>query len=164
MALAVTHIIITIVILDLFRHYLFGQKKFSRYLLVVGGIAGLLPDLDVPLMWLYNYFTSTGIYFHGIFTHSLFFIPITISIAAFFHYQQKQEWAKIFYVISFGLFLHLFLDCTFGGYKTFFWPFDIATNFCPQWNSNTYAAGIDAIILVIWLAHEEVHKKIKDYI
>ena len=49
MALAVTHVILTIVILDLFRHYVFKKSKFPRYWLVIGGIAGLFPDIDIPL-------------------------------------------------------------------------------------------------------------------
>ena len=48
MALALTHVLLVIVLLDLFRHYVLSKKKFPRYLLVVGGIAGLLPDIDVP--------------------------------------------------------------------------------------------------------------------
>ncbi|MBI2102557.1 metal-dependent hydrolase [Candidatus Woesearchaeota archaeon] len=164
MANSVTHVIVAIVILDLFRHYVFGKKRFPRYLLVIGGIAGLAPDIDVPLTWLYHFFTSSTTDLHGLFTHSLFFVFSFLGIALLFQYYKNIKWAKIFYVISFGWFMHLILDCLYGGYKTFFWPLHYASNFCPQWGIQTHAADIDAIILVLWLIHEEVHERIKDYI
>lgn len=164
MALAVTHVILTVVLLDIFRHYVFRLKKFPRYLLVVGGIAGLLPDVDVPLTWAYNFLTGAKIDLHGDFTHSLIFPLVFLGIAGILYYQKKMNWAKIFYVIAAGLFFHLFLDCLFGGYKTFFWPFIETSRFCPQWGLYGYAVHIDAVILIIWLVHEEVHKKVRDYI
>jgi len=163
MAYAVTHILLVIIILDLLRHYVFKKEKFPRYLLVVGGIAGLVPDIDIIISWVYNLFTGASVSFHGTFTHSLIWPLLFLAIAGILHYQDKMKWAKIFYVISFGLFFHLFLDCTFGGYKTFFWPY-LTGNLCPQWGLQSQAQSIDAIILVLWLVHEEVHKKIRDYI
>ena len=164
MAYSVTHILLVIVLLDLFRHYIFGKKKFPRYLLVVGGIAGLLPDIDIPLGWIYNLFTETTVNLHGNFTHSIFFPLIFLVAAGILHYQKNMKWAKISYVISVGLLMHLILDCMFGGYSTFLWPLAINTGFCPQWGISGYAQSIDAIILVVWLVHEEIHNKIKDYI
>src|SRR3989344_373918 len=113
MANSVTHVIVAIVILDLFRHYVFGKKLFPRYLLVIGGIAGLAPDIDVPLTWLYHFFTSSTTDLHGLFTHSLFFVFSFLGIALLFQYYKKIKWAKIFYVISFGWFMHLVLDCLY---------------------------------------------------
>ncbi|MBU0459489.1 MAG: metal-dependent hydrolase [Nanoarchaeota archaeon] len=164
MALAVTHIILTIVILDLFRHYVFGKKKFPRYLLVIGGIAGLGPDLDIPISWVYSLLAGVKANFHGTFTHSLIWPLIFLGIALILHYKKEMKWAKIFYVIAVGFVFHLSLDCLFGGYKSFLWPFLVAPNFCPEWGIINYAVSIDALILVLWLVHEEIHKKIKDYI
>jgi len=164
MAYAVTHIILTIVVLDLFRHYVFGKRRFPRYMLVIGGIAGLAPDIDVVLTWIYNFFMGTSINLHGLFTHSLIFPIFFVILGYIFHFRKgNHKWAKIFYIIAFGLFFHLILDCTFGGYKTFFWPFYFA-NFCPQWGISGFMQSVDAIILVVWLVHEEIHNKIKDYI
>ena len=164
MAHAVTHILFVIVLLDLFRHYVFGKRKFPRYLLVVGGIAGLAPDVDIPLGWIYNLFTDTAVNLHGNFTHSIIFPLIFLIVAGILHYQDNMKWAKIFYVIAVGLFIHLLLDCMFGGYTTFLWPLSINTGFCPQWGLQGYAQSIDAIILVVWLVHEEINHKISDYI
>ena len=166
MAYSVTHIILTIVILDLLRHYIFGKKIFPRYLLVVGGIAGLLPDIDIPASWIYNLFMGTSANFHGGLTHSIIFPIVLVLIGLFLQFKiENHKWAKIMYVISFGLFFHLILDCMFGGYKTFLWPLFVNNlTFCPQWGISNYMQSIDAIILVVWLVHEEVHKKIRDYI
>ena len=163
MALAVTHIILTIITLDFFRHYVFKKDKFPRYLLVIGGIAGLLPDIDIPFSWIYNFFTNSQASFHGLYTHSLFFPIIFLTIGGILHYKKNLIWAKIFYVISAGFFAHLLLDCAFGGYKSFIWPLTSIGSSCPKWDSSPYASGIDAIILVAWLIHEELHKKIRDY-
>jgi membrane-bound metal-dependent hydrolase YbcI (DUF457 family) len=166
MALAVTHIILTIILLDVFRHYVFGKKLFPRYLLVIGGIAGLFPDIDILFTWIYNFIYGTTASLHGTFTHSLLFPLIFLVIGIILHYKKETKWTKIFYVIAAGLFFHLFLDCLFFDYgiiKSFFWPFS-EINFCPRWGINKYGASIDAIILVVWLIHEEIHKKIKDYI
>ena len=165
MALAVTHIILTIVVLDLLRHYVFGKKNFPRYLIVVGGIAGILPDIDIPLSWTYNLIFGTSVNLHGMFTHSIIFPVLFLLIGVGLHYGKNEKWAKIMYVISFGLFFHLALDCLYGGYKTFLWPFSMSTGgFCPQWGISNHATSIDAIILVTWLIHEEMHKRIRDYI
>jgi hypothetical protein len=169
MALAVTHVILIIVLLDIFRHYVFGKNKFPRYFLIIGGIAGIIPDIDIPLTWLINFFPQTTINIHGLFTHSLLFPVLFLIVGAALHYKKKTKWAGIFYVISAGWFFHLILDCLFYGpildspLKNFFWPLPFF-NFCPQWGIYQYAASIDALILIIWLVHEEIHKKIKDYI
>ena len=123
MALAVTHIILTIAFLDIFRHYVFGLKKFPRYLLVIGGIAGLAPDLDVPLGWILTLLTGSSINIHGFFTHSIFFALLFVFIGAIFHYKKNMKWAKIFYVIAVGWTFHIFLDCFYGmdSSKLFLW-------------------------------------------
>ncbi|MBS3124134.1 metal-dependent hydrolase [Candidatus Woesearchaeota archaeon] len=170
MALAVTHIILTIVVLDLLRHYVFGKKKFPRHLIVIGGIAGLLPDIDVILTWGYNFLFKTDITLHGTFTHSLLWPIAAIVIGTILYFYNKKDKikikAKIAYVIAFGLFSHILLDCLYGGYKTFFWPLSlniISSGFCPNWGIHNHATSIDAVILVIWLVHEDMHNYIKDY-
>ena len=163
MALAVTHVILVIVALDFFRHYILGKKKFPRYLIVLGGIAGLAPDLYVPLTWVYQFITGSSTSLHGLFTHTIFFPIFFLLVAGTLQFLQNKKWSSIFYVISFGWFFHLTLDCLYGGYKSFLWPLNVPTYFCPQWGISPYAVSIDAIILIIWLVHEEMHHYIKDY-
>ena len=165
MALAVTHVILTIVVLDLFRHYVFGKKKFPRYWLVIGGIAGLLPDIDLPLQWLVNLFTPEHLTLHGVFTHSIFYVILILIVGIYFHAEKNHKWAGIMYVIAFGWFFHLLLDFLYCNSYAYFWPLVFKFNWCPELlNFSHYKTGIDALILVAWLVHEEVHKMIKDYI
>ncbi len=178
MALAVTHVLITIVLLDLMRHYIFKKKTFPRYLIVVGGIAGLAPDFDIVITWFYNFFTNTTDSLHGLFSHSLTFVLLFAILGLLLKYghldalfkkhkkqtkKQTDKWSKIMFVIAFGWFMHIFLDCMFGGYKTFLWPLEIATTFCPQFGISHHAASVDAILLVLWIVHEEMHGYVKDW-
>ena len=76
MPLAVTHILLTIILVDLFRDYI--MKKHKKYLtlhtIMVAGIAGLLPDIDVPINWVLSFFgKSFEILQHGGLTHTAFF-------------------------------------------------------------------------------------------
>src|SRR3989344_7439199 len=133
MALAVTHIILTIAFLDIFRHYVFGLKKFPRYLLVIGGIAGLAPDLDIPIGWILTLVTGNNVNIHGLFTHSIFFALLFAVIGAVLHYKKNLKWAKICYVIAVGWTFHILLDCIFNAYAAFLWPFSVDTRMlCPQ--------------------------------
>ncbi|MDP3734220.1 MAG: metal-dependent hydrolase [Nanoarchaeota archaeon] len=169
MALAVTHVLVVIIILELFRYYVFEKDKFPRYLVVIGGIAGLVPDVDIPLGWFLSLVSGTTVYFHGLFTHSIFFVLLFLALAFIRHYQDDQKWAKIFAVIAVGWFFHLVLDCFYGGFsstetKLFLWPLTIMPSFCPSWNVYLFAPHIDAILLVVWLIHEEIHGYIKKYV
>ncbi len=173
MALAVTHILITIFVLDLFRHYYFGKKKFPRYLLVVGGIAGLAPDIDIPLIWVWNLISGHNGSLHGIFSHSLLFVFLFLvvgfylgSSASFLKTPKlRSKWSAISYVIAFGWTMHISLDCLYGGYKAFIWPIQFDTlAFCPQISFlQKHRISIDSILLVGWLVHEEMHGLVKDY-
>lgn len=165
MALAVTHVIGTIFILDLFRHYVFGKDKFPRYLLIVGGLAGLAPDIDIPLSWIASFITGSNVALHGVFTHSILFVVLFGLIGLTFHYYKNEKWRNIFYVIAAGWFLHSFLDCFFNPYASFLWPFNVDTlQFCPERVAGLYRSAVDAVILVVWLVHEELHNRIKDYL
>ena len=73
-----------------------------------------------------------------------------------------------FFVISFGIMLHVILDVVVNeGCYMLLWPitthcFGIVPN-GGTYNS-TIEVALDAIILLLWLYHEEVKHKIKDYI
>ena len=75
MPLAVTHVLLTIILVDLFRDYFTKHKKyFTLHTIFIAGVAGLLPDIDIPINWLLN---SLGYSFdilkHGVITHTAFF-------------------------------------------------------------------------------------------
>jgi hypothetical protein len=164
MALAVTHIIGTILILDLFRHYVFGKKNLPRYLLVVGGIAGIAPDIDILISWFVTITSGIPTQLHGVFTHSVFIPLLFAGMGVLLHYYERIDIAKWFYIVAAGWMMHVILDCTFNSYSTFLWPLKFDTmKFCPTKLAGIWRSGIDVILLVAWLVHEEVHHKIKDY-
>jgi len=164
MPMAVTHVILTIVIIDIFRDYI-SKRKFPRWYVLVGGIAGLFPDIDMPIAWIYNFFAGTSYDFHGGITHILL-IPVIIAAFSFVAYSRKNKSLGLLLgIIAFGWAFHIFLDCFLvGGYLPL-WPF-YTESLCPQFISErvSYMAGLDAIVLILWLIHEELAHRIRDYI
>jgi len=67
-------------------------------------------------------------------------------------------------MVSVGWLSHIVLDCTLQGNETISWiPLIDNFNFCPKWLTQEAITGLDAIILLFWLIHEEVKHKIKYY-
>lgn len=161
MALAVTHVILTIVAIDLYRDYL-APKKFPTKYVVIGGIAGLLPDIDIPISWLYNLLTGASGSFHGTLTHYLI-IPVVIAVASLLAFEvlKRPKDGMLLAVVAFGWLFHLFLDCLFNPYMIFL---PLSPLMCPFNISDQLIIGLDAAILVLWLVHEEWSHKIRDYI
>lgn len=155
MALAVTHILVAIVIVSLYRTY-FAKPKFSKWYVLLAGIAGLLPDLDYPLQTIFPDYI-----FHGMF--HLVYVAVLLSLIALilYYFELSRKYYLIVGILAFGFFLHLSLDCVAGGYE-FFYPFS-AMNFCPKSVPARFWPGLDAIILVLWLIHEYYAHKIKAF-
>ncbi len=174
MPLAVTHVILTIVLVDLFRDYI--MKKHKKYLtlhtLMIAGVAGLLPDIDIPINWILNFWgQTTTIMQHGGITHTPLFGLIFLIPGFVFWKQKKHKTATIFFVITFGILFHILLDLFLGGgaYEgiTVFWPISIVTyklHLLLNMGLTNIPHAIDAVILLGWLWHEEVKHKIRDFI
>ena len=175
MPYAVTHVILTIVIADIYRDY-FSKKKFPMTYVFIAGIAGLLPDLDIPIGWAASFLLGANYSFHRLYTHSLFY-SIIFFIAGLVFLLMRNGKCRIFrwnvsstmlmmffFALSFGWFMHIALDCGLAadGYLNLI-P-SIPLTFCPHPFSNEALLGIDAIILVLWLFHEQWKHEIKDYI
>jgi len=169
MPFAVTHVLLAIILVDLYRDYFAKHKKyFTLHTIFIAGVAGLLPDIDIPLNWLLNFF-GLGIA-HGTITHTPLFALIFLVPGLILWYNKNHKTAMYFFVICFGIFVHILLDYLFiGDYGVgimFFYPLSNATyglnllqNLSPM-----FFAGIDAIILLAWLWHEEIKHKISDFI
>jgi membrane-bound metal-dependent hydrolase YbcI (DUF457 family) len=175
MPLAVTHILIPLILVDLYRDY-FSKVKFSLHYVLIAGLAGLLPDIDVAVFWLVSIFKTLPLDdIHRTFTHSLVF-PSIFLILFFvtkdfnfkFLSKHKLSLNKVFLAISFGVFVHLLLDVILSGSIMPLYPFSyfrIGLDLIPNESfSGTFFTGLDAILLVIWLVHEEINHKISDYI
>ena len=174
MPYAVAHVILTIVIADVYRDYI-AKKRFPMIYVFIAGIAGLIPDLDVPAGWAFNFIFKTNYNFHRVYTHSLSYAIILFLIAMVFLFSKKEKYkilkwnaskqafAMFFLAMAFGWLMHIALDCTLAadGYLNLI-P-TIPLKFCPSPFSNQAIVGFDAIILVLWLVHEQWKHKIKDY-
>lgn len=75
-----------------------------------------------------------------------------------------------FFVICFGILFHIFLDYLLVGGQSdgimFLYPFSMvqySLGLLINVNINVIA-GIDAVILLMWLWHEEIRHKISDFI
>ena len=163
MPLAVTHVLLTIVIVGAYRDFVTKHKKyFSLHTILVAGIAGLLPDIDVPLGWITNLQ-------HGTVTHTPLFGLLFLIPAFILYHNKKHKMAMYFYVISFGILFHLLLDLVLGGgaYEgiMLFWPLYTYSYKIHLFSGyKTASISLDAIILLVWLYEEEIKHKIKDFI
>ena len=175
MPYAVAHVILTIVIADIYRDYI-SKKKFPMVYVFIAGIAGLLPDLDLPISWVLNFILGTHYTFHRLYTHSLSYAIIFFVIGLIFLLIKKERYVigqwkvnkrafiMFFFALAFGWFMHITLDCALSGDGYLNVIPSIPLTFCPQPFSNEALVGIDAIILVVWLFHEQWKHDIKDYI
>jgi len=163
MPFAVTHILIPVILIDLFRDHFFKKKHIlpNRYILLAG-LAGLLPDIDMlsPLFGMPN--------LHGTITHSIFF-PIAFFIGFLMSYFLKRKKTyKIFLMLFIGFSIHIFLDFSFSDNIALFFPLNFnkyglnLIGSIGEWY-NIYAS-MDAILLFVWLIHEELEHKISDYL
>jgi len=162
---AVTHILIPLILLSFARHHIFKRKNFPLYLVLIGGIAGLLPDIDVLFYWI----TSGSLVYtevHRLFTHN-FTIGIGIFLIGLLLLKYKDKIGKILMVVGFGWVTHVFLDSILSGTIYPLYPiYNIAFGLnllSAQVFSGTIYAGIDAILLVLWLIYEYWQHNIKEY-
>jgi membrane-bound metal-dependent hydrolase YbcI (DUF457 family) len=160
MPYAVMHALIPIILVDTVRDHAFKTKKnllTNRYVLLAG-IAGMLPDVDLL-------FTP---YLHRTITHSIWF-PLIFLFGFLISYTlSKERLYKIFLMLFIGFSLHVIMDAILLGSVTPLFPLDsieIGLNILAPIASigpNVFSA-IDAILLFIWLIHEEFEHKISDY-
>ncbi|MDD4878240.1 MAG: metal-dependent hydrolase [Candidatus Nanoarchaeia archaeon] len=162
-----THILVPLILADLYRDYI-AKKKFPLFYVLVAGIAGLLPDIDIAIWRIIGFFREVSVSsVHRQFTHTIF-IPLLFLMAALL--MRKNRKAKLLFgMASFGIFTHLVLDAIFSGSIMPFYPFSelsfglnlaLFTGMQPQ----MLFAVFDGILLGGWLIHEYVKHMIKDFI
>ncbi|MFH0867984.1 MAG: metal-dependent hydrolase [Candidatus Woesearchaeota archaeon] len=169
MPFAVTHVLSSIILVDFYRDYIAKHKKyFTLHTLLIAGLAGLLPDIDIPLNWILNLFGAELL--HRTITHTLWFALIFLIPGLILWHSRKHKIAMYFFVTCFGVLMHLFLDYLFitdtGTGLMLLYPFSAAAFQLGLLStaSNMMFASIDAIVLLAWLWHEEIKHKISDFI
>jgi membrane-bound metal-dependent hydrolase YbcI (DUF457 family) len=175
---AVTHFLIPVILLELFRDFFVKNKKsFPIHYIFIGGLAGLIPDLDIAVYYILSFFGFTIQEVHRTFSHTLF-LPLLFIILAlcFWNFKGKGlgkhhlKLRNIFFVIAFGTFLHLLLDAVISGGIMPFYPLstysfglNLISLFPPLWQ-NTIMPTLDAILLILWMIYIEITHKISDII
>jgi membrane-bound metal-dependent hydrolase YbcI (DUF457 family) len=176
---AATHILVPLILMSLFRDYCIKNKKtFSIHYVLIAGIAGVLPDLDIAAFWILYFFGFTFNEVHRTFMHTLF-IPILfliLSLIAFsfkfnnFGKNKLKLWI-IFLMIAFGSFIHLLLDILLHGSMMPFYPISIFSIGLNLFGSLPHALeviadpSLDAGLLIFSLIYLLWNKnKIKDFI
>ncbi len=175
---AVTHVLIVIIVLSLFRDYFIKNKKtFPLHYVLIGGIAGLLPDLDVAIYYILSFFGFTLKEVHRTFSHNLLVVVIFITLGFFMYGFKNHELSKhhlklrnLFFVVALGVFVHLILDATLSGVIMPFYPFSefsIGLNlvgYFPQAWQDSFMPSLDALLLVLWLIYLELKHRLSDFI
>ena len=174
MPLAVTHVLLTIIAVDLYRDYITKHKKyFTIFTLFIAGIGGILPDIDIPInsMLLLLGAESPELFHHGGLTHTPFFGIIFLVPGLVLWAVKKHKVAVIFFVLTFGIFMHSILDYTIGGGDPnglmLLYPLSeerIKLGVLLGGEALFSTAALDAVILLLWLFHEERKHKIRDFI
>src|SRR3989338_1519460 len=109
MPFAVTHVLLTIILVDLYRDYIAKHRKyFTLHTIFIAGFAGLLPDIDIPLNFFIGMFGFELI--HRTITHTILFGLIFLIPGMVLWYHKKHKVAMYFFVTCFGILLHIFLD------------------------------------------------------
>lgn len=179
MPYAPTHILVPIVLVELFREWFVkDNKKFPRYYIFLVAIGGIIPDLDIAGFYVLSFFGFTLEQIHRTFFHSIF-IPLILLLLGIFFWKfqiNNKHFAKrhmtlpaVFFILSFGAFMHLLLDFIVVGKIMPFYPFsdysvglDLITIFPLAWKE-TILGSIDAALIIFWIAWLQFKLKVSDY-
>lgn len=173
---AVTHFLLTVILLELFRDLFFKDKKlFPVHYVFIGGLAGLLPDLDIAIYYVLSFFGFTMQEVHRTFSHNLFFPLLFVILGLLFYKFKNKELGEhhlklknIFFVIAFGIFIHLLLDSIISGGIMPFYPisnYSFGLNLIglvPSPWQDTIMPTIDAVLLILWMIYLEMKHRISD--
>ena len=161
MPLAVTHVLLSIIAVDLYRDYITKHRKyFTLHTVFLAGFFGLLPDIDkileiiVPLfnpniLWLFE---------HGGITHTPFFALLFLVPGLILWKKKKHKSAAYFYVATFAILFHIFLDYLIGGgrFEGIMWLFPLSfegykIHLINYFGLANLPQALDALILLGWL-------------
>src|SRR3989344_1751787 len=179
---AVTHILVPILLVAIFRDFYLKKKSkrhFPLHYVFLAGIGGILLDIDIIFFWLIGKLDSeTFTQIHRTFTHTLY-VPI-IFLILFFLFKNikipelgrhKLKLSIIMLMFSLGSLIHIILDATLSqeGVRVFYPLSSYIVNpnlvsFLPPDLVGVFFATLDGVLLVLWLAYLEYKHKISDFI
>ncbi|MBI2045146.1 metal-dependent hydrolase [Candidatus Pacearchaeota archaeon] len=169
---AITHILVPLLLVSVFRDFYIkkrSKKDFSLHYVLIAGLAGITPDIDIIIRQLQGY---THILLIPIIFLFLFFIFRKADIKAKICNigRHKLKLSLIFLMFSIGTFIHIFLDSMIWAPSQIFSPFfsfefglNIVKNLSLV-NQDNLMAILDGSFFIIWLAYLELKHKISDFI
>ena len=177
----VAHFLFAALLVALFRDYYLkrkDRKTFPLHYVLLAGIGGVLPDIDLAFYFLLKPLGFAIGEVHRTITHSLTFALFFLIIGFVFHHtnvraltRHKLKLSIICFVLAFGICSHLFLDAAVSGENIkIFYPFSDWT----VWNGflqyfsvearSLFAPVLDGVLLLIWVIYLEVKHKISDFV
>lgn len=154
-----------------------NKNHFPLRYVLIAGLAGILPDIDILVFWVLNNFGFAFDSVHRVFTHTLVLPLIFLILFFIFHNIKSIELGRnklkisiICLMIAFGTLTHLIFDWALWGQIYPFYPFssfasglNIVSGIQSdlQW---VFFASLDAILLVFWLIYLEFKHKISNFI
>jgi len=172
MPFAATHFIVTVVILTLLRDHYHKKHDFPIHYVFLGGLAGLLPDIDIAFFWILSFFNYSFIEF----SHNLVFVfsfllisLLTINVKSFKFRNAELHFHKLFFVIFLGVSIHLLLDVFSITGINIFYPFNdlrlslSLEKFLPNSIQWAFFPTLDAVLLILWISYLEWKHKISSF-
>jgi membrane-bound metal-dependent hydrolase YbcI (DUF457 family) len=182
---AVTHILLPILAMAIFRDFYLrnkDRKSFPLHYVLIAGIGGVLPDIDIIFFWLLGKFdASVFTTFHKGITHTIWFAllffliflilkPINLKAKICNLGKHKLKLSIISLMLSIGILFHIGLDALFWEGVHVLYPLsDFRLNyniiaFLSDPLQDIFLATLDGVLLVIWLVYLEWKHKISDFI
>jgi len=180
---AVLHILVPLILAALFKDW-YDKKhknKLPLHYVLIAGIAGVVPDLDIAAFWLLQGFGFTLSEIHRTFAHTIF-VPLLFLILYFIFVKadvkaricnmgrHNLKLSAIFLALSFGSIIHLILDATFSGFIVPLYPISnvaIGLNLVSVFQEplrSLFLPSLEGGLLVLWLIYLELKHKISDFI
>jgi len=176
---AVLHILVPLVLMALFKD-IYERKtgnRFSLHYVLIAGVAGLLPDIDIIIYWALHWFGFTLDVVHRTFTHNVFFPLIFVALFLIFRKKNFAGWGKnkirfpvVMLMLAFGFAVHLILDGIFSGSVMLFYPFSFFSvgldlvGLLPPPLDFMFLPSLDAVLLFLWLIWLELRHKVSDFV
>lgn len=178
MAYAVTHMLIAMFAVEMYRKFVVKNNKiFPRYYIFIAAIAGLIPDLDIAAYYILYFFGFTIEQIHKTFMHSLFIplglflIGLIIYITGIKHPELRKHRLKIstiFFIFASGNIIHLILDLIYYHFPPLY-PYiktsiglDLLLKF-PKPLQEIIPGTIDGLLFLGWLMWMQFKLKIDNY-
>lgn len=167
MPFAVTHMLVPMILLDIIRDNILkiDKEKLPNKYILLAGLFGLLPDLDIPL----SLITIGNFSLHRTFSHSLWIPLFLITFSLVFKLLKNRKWFILFLMGFAGFTSHIVLDFILAGTVYLLYPLSNAAyglNLLPvtEVTDTIFVfVAMDAILLWSWFFRMELRKRIQDF-